>query len=73
MSVTEREVIINTIGILIQENYQVVISKSENQEFGYEGIVYRVTVMDGEIMITQAESGILSEALSEVFQNTPER
>jgi hypothetical protein len=35
--------------------------------------VYRVIIMDGEIVITQAESGILSEALSDAYQNTPER
>lgn len=73
MSVSEREVIINTIGILTQENYQIVISKSETKLPEYDGIVYRVTVMDGEIVVTQAESGILSEALSDVFQSTPER
>lgn len=73
MSATEYDALMSVVEPLIKEGYQIVISKSETELPGYEGVVYRVTVMDGEIIITQAESGILCEALSDVFQSTPER
>lgn len=72
MSATEYDAIISVIDPLIEEGYTITITKGKNW-IGYDGLVYRVTVMDGEIIVTQAESGILCEALGDVYQSTPER
>lgn len=71
MSATEYDALMSVVTPLTQEDYSIVIEKAYWPDADFP--VYRVIVMDGEIVITQAESGILSEALSEAYQNTPER
>lgn len=72
MSAVAYEAIMSVIDPLIEEGYTITISRGENW-IGYDGLVYKVVVSDGEVEVTQAESGILSEALSDVYQMTPER
>lgn len=72
MSATAYEAIMSVIDPLIEEGYIITISRGENW-IGYDGLVYKVVVMDGEILVTEARSGLLEEALSDAYLDTPER
>jgi hypothetical protein len=67
------EAITAEIDTLISEGYKVVIEKSSARWDHYDGLIYLVKVMDGEIIVAQAESGILSEAMGDAYGDTPER
>lgn len=73
MSETAYEAIKSEINTLIEEGYQIVISKSTAKWDHYDGTIYRIAVMDGEIEVAVGESGILSEAMADAYQDTPER
>lgn len=72
MNITDKA-LLSEIDPLLEEGYTVTLSKSPVKMPDYDGLVYRVTVMDGEIVVTSADSGILSEALADVYSSTPER
>lgn len=66
------ESLISNVQPLIEDGYEITISKSAEPE--YEGaLVYRITVTDGGRLVAEADSPELTEAMAEAYSSTPEK